>query len=170
MKGFLTLFFVLLFAFGKAQDSTKTNYRFSFGTSLHESSADEGIAVCLMYNHKKHTVFVGMLLPRITLWGSSRIKPMFYCGYRIYPNPKQKHFDLFFEYNFEADITNYSEHYGCGYPYSYEDIKYKYRFFSNTFCFGFRFSFAKRFYLETDLGIGFGFENAYNEYTLCSGN
>jgi len=179
MKPILTLFFVFLFAFGKAQDSTETKneiynsaFKLDAGVWVQVSYACEGYVPYVMYNYKQHSVFVGWGITFNPSDYSVVRKPVYITGYRIHPNPKGRHFDLFFEYQFELSIYKSHVDYDCFSPiYSQyaREFDIKYRFYNNSFCWGFRFTFAKRFYLETSLGFGIGFEKDYRNYVRCDG-
>lgn len=108
MKTTLTLFFVLLFAFGKAQDGespeqkcvfggndTVKNNKFSIGYWFIKSSAyDVGHVIYFMHNRKKHSFFAGVAFSNPNTKLENATQPEFIGGYRFNPRSKKKHFSF----------------------------------------------------------------------------
>jgi hypothetical protein len=132
-----------------------------------------GFFPSLSLSWNKQIIFAG---PSVVFYDAQHPQPLSgaQAGYRIFPNGRNKKFNLFFEYN--INYVNGKIKDNIGYPWDdfsggYKSVTQSRHVVSldNYFGFGFRWNIFRNFYLSSNIGAGVGLYKEDYTYSYLNG-
>jgi hypothetical protein len=156
----ITVIFLTLMSLLKlnAQDTLKKiqiGLEFSYARP---SLFKDAVFPSITLSSAKHGVFAG---PCVVYYNDEYLRPLWgaQAGYRLFPNGRDKRFDLFFEYNFNLVKGTLKDKFTVGYPEANRTAVLRtinLVSVDNYFGFGFRWNILKDFYIASNVGFNVG--------------